>query len=169
MSSNTETIFLILSCPFSNSETLMTSFNMTMQDVTWLVFGKTFCTRITSVFFLGRHYHRICHQQNIYGMNSVDVFATVKIHRKHYRSCVTHLCDWFYASEMRSCRCCKSSARFRTYEALCQLSYEAPYLGPAGGRPDRPTQAVRHTCSGKLGIVNQSMHVILECCYNSSL
>jgi hypothetical protein len=29
---------------------------------------------------------------NIYGMNPVDVFATVKIHRKHYRSCVTHLC-----------------------------------------------------------------------------
>ena len=31
-------------------------------------------------------------QSNIYGMNSVDVFATVKIHQKHYRSCVTHLC-----------------------------------------------------------------------------
>jgi hypothetical protein len=29
------------------------------------------------VFFLGRHYHRICHQLNIYWMNSVDdVFAT---------------------------------------------------------------------------------------------
>ena len=25
-------------------------------------------------------------------MNSIDVFATVKIHRKRYRSCVTHLC-----------------------------------------------------------------------------
>jgi hypothetical protein len=24
-------------------------------------------------------------------MNSLDVFATVKIHQKHYRSCVTHL------------------------------------------------------------------------------
>jgi hypothetical protein len=24
--------------------------------------------------------------------STVDVFATVKIHRKHYRSCVTHLC-----------------------------------------------------------------------------
>ena len=45
------------------------------------------------------------------------------------------------------------SARFRTYEALCQLSYEAPYLGPEGGRSGSPTQAVRHTCSGKLGIV----------------
>jgi hypothetical protein len=31
-------------------------------------------------------------QLNIYGMNSVVVFATVKIHRKHYISCVTHLC-----------------------------------------------------------------------------
>jgi hypothetical protein len=28
---------------------------------------------------------------NMYGMNSVEVFATVKFHRKHYRSCVTHL------------------------------------------------------------------------------
>jgi hypothetical protein len=25
------------------------------------------------------------------------------------------------------------------------LSYEAPYLGPHGGKPGRPTQAVRHT------------------------
>jgi hypothetical protein len=83
---------MISFCPFYNSETLITSFNMTMQDVTWLVFVKTFGTRITSVFFLDRHYHRICHQLNIYGMNSVDVFATVKIHRKHYRSCATHLC-----------------------------------------------------------------------------
>ena len=29
-------------------------------------------------------------------------------HRKHYNSCVTH--DWFYASEMRSCSCCKRSS-----------------------------------------------------------
>jgi len=26
-------------------------------------------------------------------------------------------------------------------------------LGPEGGRPGRPTQTVRHTCSGNLGIV----------------
>jgi hypothetical protein len=26
-------------------------------------------------------------------------------------------------------------------------------LGTEGGRPGRPTQAVRHTCSGNLGIV----------------
>ena len=26
-------------------------------------------------------------------------------------------------------------------------------MGPEGGRPGRTTQAVRHTCSGKLGIV----------------
>ena len=39
----------------------------------------------------------------------------------------------------------RASVGFRTYEA--------PYLGPEGGRPGRPTQAVRHTCSGKLGIV----------------
>ena len=26
-------------------------------------------------------------------------------------------------------------------------------MGPDGGLPDRPTQVVRHTCSGKLGIV----------------
>jgi hypothetical protein len=29
---------------------------------------------------------------NIYGMNSVDVFATINIHRKHHRNWVTHLC-----------------------------------------------------------------------------
>jgi hypothetical protein len=28
-----------------------------------------------------------------------------------------------------------------------------PHLGPEGGRPGRPTQVVRHTCSGNLGIV----------------
>ena len=83
---------LISFCPFCNSKTLITSFNMTMSDVTWLVFVKTFLTKITSVFFLGRHYHRICHQINIYGMNSVDVFATVTIHRKCYMNCATHLC-----------------------------------------------------------------------------
>jgi hypothetical protein len=33
---------------------------MTMQDVTWLVFGKTLWTRITSVFFRDRHYYRNC-------------------------------------------------------------------------------------------------------------
>jgi hypothetical protein len=60
------------SCPFCYSETLITSFNMTMQDVTWLVFVKTFLTRITSEFFFGRHNHQL----NIYGMNSVDVFAS---------------------------------------------------------------------------------------------
>jgi hypothetical protein len=90
------------------------SFNVTMQDVTWLVFVKTFWTRITSAFFLGRHYYRICHQLNNYGMNSLYVFATVKIYRKHYLSCVTHLCtsettshkplctDWLYALEKLS-------------------------------------------------------------------
>ena len=83
---------LISFCPFCNSKTLITSFNMTMPDVTWLVFVKTFLTKITSVFFLSRHYHRICHQINIYGMNSVDVFATVTIHRKCYMNCATHLC-----------------------------------------------------------------------------
>ena len=36
------------------------------------------------------------------------------------------------------------SAGLRTNEAL--------YLGPEGGRPGRPTLAVRHTCSGNLGI-----------------
>ena len=68
----TQLVFLIpLLCPFCNSETLITSFNMTMQDVTWLVFVKHFPTSITSVFF----------QLKIYGMNSVEVFATIKIHR----------------------------------------------------------------------------------------
>jgi hypothetical protein len=35
-----------------------------------------------------------------------------------------------------------SSARFRTNEALCELSYGAPYIGPEGGRLGRPIQAV---------------------------
>ena len=48
--------------------------------------GNARCPKIISGFFLCRHYHRICHQLNIYGMNSVDVFATVKIHRKDYMS-----------------------------------------------------------------------------------
>ena len=78
--------------PFLQQRNLITTFNIAMQDVTWLVFAKTFWTRITPVFVLGRHYQRICHQLNVYGMNSVDVFATVKIHRKHYSSCVTH--EW---------------------------------------------------------------------------
>jgi hypothetical protein len=39
-----------------------------------------------------RDFHRIHHQLDIYGMNSVDVFVTITIHRKHYKSCVTHLC-----------------------------------------------------------------------------
>ena len=83
---------MILSfCSFCNSETLITFFNITMKDVMWLVFVKTFWDRITFVFLLGRHYHRICQQLNMYGMNSVDVFTTVKIHQKHYRSCVMHL------------------------------------------------------------------------------
>jgi hypothetical protein len=33
------------------------------------------------------------------------------------------------------------------------LVNEAPYLGPEVGRPGSPTQAVKHTCSGNLGIV----------------
>ena len=45
------------------------------------------------------------------------------------------------------------SAGFRTNGALYQLSYEAPYLDPGGGRLGRLTQAVMHTCSGNLGIV----------------
>ena len=102
------TIFLILSfCPFCNSKTLITSFNMTMQDVTWLVFVKIFWTIITSVFFLSRHYHRICHQLNIYGMKSVDVFANVKtlqelrdaLVEEHPTSLYPTI-DWFCASEI---------------------------------------------------------------------
>ena len=49
--------------------------------------------------------------------------------------------------------CTIYSAGFRTNEGLCLLRYEAPYLGPEGGIPGSPTQAVRHTCSGNLGIV----------------
>ena len=53
-------------------------------------------TRVCPDFLNQNHIHVlpgiwICHQFNIYGMNSVDVFATIKIYRKHYRICVTHL------------------------------------------------------------------------------
>jgi hypothetical protein len=57
---------------------------------------------------------------NIYGMNSVDVFATVKIHREHNRSWVAHLWtsgttshkplsnDWMVLCVGdANCRCCK--------------------------------------------------------------
>ena len=27
---------------------------------------------------------------------------------------------------------------------MCYLSYDVPYLGPQGGKPGRPTEAVRH-------------------------
>ena len=33
------------------------------------------------------------------------------------------------------------SAGCRTNEALCQLSYETPYLGPEGSKIGRPAQA----------------------------
>ena len=47
-------VFLILSfCPFCNSDTLITSFNMIMQDVMCLVFVRIFWTRITFVLSPG--------------------------------------------------------------------------------------------------------------------
>lgn len=45
------------------------------------------------------------------------------------------------------------SAGFRTNEALCQLTYEAPYVGPEGDRPSRSIQAVKHTYLENLGVV----------------
>ena len=41
---------------------------------------------------------------------------------------------------------------------------EAPYLGPEGGRPGRPTRAVRHTCSGNLGIVKILRYIRSDIC-----
>jgi len=35
-------------------------------------------------------------------------------------------------------------------------------LGPEGGRPGRPTQAVRHTCSGNLGIVKILRYIMSD-------
>jgi transposase len=79
--------------PFLQQRNINHVFNMTMQDVTWFVFVKTLWTRESHrVLPWPTLYHQISHQLNIYGRNSVDVFATVKIHRKHYRSCLTHLC-----------------------------------------------------------------------------
>ena len=70
--------------------------NMTMQNVTWLVFVKTVCDK--------REWHPCSSLAgivtgsvtnwtlNVYWINSVDVFATVTFHQRHYRNCVTHLC-----------------------------------------------------------------------------
>jgi hypothetical protein len=32
-------------------------------------------------------------------------------------------------------------------------------MGPGGGKPGRPTQAVGHTCSGNIGIVKILCHI----------
>jgi len=37
-------------------------------------------------------------------------------------------------------------------------------LGPEGDRPGRPTQAVRHTCSGNLGIVKILRYIRSDKC-----
>jgi hypothetical protein len=108
---------IIIRTYHGQTSSLITSFNMAIHDVTWLVFVKTFWTRITPVFFIGRHYHRISQQLPIYRMNSVNVFTTLKVHGKHYMHCVTHcvrlkphhkmlypMIAWLYASEMRSCQ-----------------------------------------------------------------
>jgi hypothetical protein len=86
---------------------------MTMQDVTWLVFVKTFLTRITSVFFFGRHNHQL----NIYGMNSVDVFASQNP-PENYRSCITRLCTSGTSWQIRATwhlalSCWKTWSKFR--------------------------------------------------------
>jgi hypothetical protein len=72
------TTFLILSfCPFYNSETLITSFNMLMSRGSCLTRLSEPESHPCSASAL--LYHRISHQLNT-------------IYRKHYRSCVTHLC-----------------------------------------------------------------------------
>jgi hypothetical protein len=41
-----------------------------------------------------RHYHRICHQLNIYGMKSVDVFANVKtLQELRDNFCLSTMCS----------------------------------------------------------------------------
>jgi hypothetical protein len=69
------------------------------KNVMWLVFVKTPWSRIAYVFFLAQHYHRICHQLNIYEMNSVDVFATSKStgNTTGAATSIYSTIDWFYA------------------------------------------------------------------------
>ena len=55
--------------------------------VTWRMFVKTIWTRITSVFFFGRYYHRICHQLNIYGMNLPPSKSTGSTTVAGWRNC----------------------------------------------------------------------------------
>ena len=46
-----------------------------------------------------------------------------------------HSNHYVYTLQMRGILNMKHNAGFRTNETLCQLSYEAPYLGPEGDRP----------------------------------
>ena len=46
--------------------------------------------------------------------------------------------------------CNRVSVGVRTNEALCQLSYEAPYLDPEECKPGRPTQAVNSIIMSKI-------------------
>jgi hypothetical protein len=71
---------LIAPLVFSNSS-LITSFIMAIHDVTWLVFVKTFWTRITPVFFFGRHYHRISQQLHS-DIRSVNLVINPVINRE---------------------------------------------------------------------------------------
>ena len=75
----------LFNCSWSYRSDLSATAKLWSRLSTWqckMPHGLCFWNRITSVFFHGRHYHRICHQLNIYGMNSVDVFVSVKTHRK---------------------------------------------------------------------------------------
>ena len=72
-----------------------------------------------------------------------------------FQNCSVIHCDNGYYKTRHHTYC----AGFSTYEALWQLSYKAPYLGPERGRHGRPTQAVRHTSSGKLGIVKTLRYI----------
>jgi hypothetical protein len=88
------------------------------------VFVKTFWTRITSVFFLGRHYHRICHQLNIYGMNSVDMFTTIKIQNKSWTEIVMQ-----YGGLWSSVECVTTSCSNDSFASLTHRTNQSLVCG----------------------------------------
>jgi hypothetical protein len=111
-----KTILLIQSfCPFCNSETLIMSFN---HDN-----ARCHVACVCQDFLNQNHIRVIPLPALSTELLPIELGRRVhnrQIHWKHYRSCATHVwtsgttshkpvfnVDWLYASEMRSCRCCK--------------------------------------------------------------
>ena len=114
-------------------------FNVSRITISWLmirlrqtgrtndrprVCGRNVTTDNYALFTSGTVCYRICHQIEHYGMNSVTCSppstSTRNTTGAAWRTCarleqhptsIYPTIDWFYASEMRSCRCCKRWSR----------------------------------------------------------